>query len=408
MPAEGTGRASPWRAPSAAGLSLCSRRGVARYTSAVRFDYDVIIVGGGPAGSAAALRLAASRRRVLLLDRAEFPRDKPCGGGIVREADRFLALLRVRPRVPSVRVDRIEFRYPGGRSVQRGRGLFRVVRRIEFDAALLDAAGARGARIRQGERVVAVGRVRGGVDVVTTSGQYAAPVVIGADGARSVVRRTLVDPVEGDRFVALELLTPGGAAGAMRRGALFDFRPAAVGLRGYYWEFPVRCGAQAAVNRGIGGNAWRSGTPPRRVFEQQLAADGLRLTDGVLSGATAPLYDPGRPQSAPHVLLAGDAVGIDPWFGEGISVALGTGILAADAAAEGLAADNLRFADHRRRIRDSAVGWSLRRGRATARAFYRAAPVPNGLAIWLGRSAGSPEHVRPPTSPPPRSAAGLT
>ena len=51
-------------------------------------------------------------------------------------------------------------------------------------------------------------------------------------------------------------------------------------------------------------------------------------------GATIPMYDPALPQSAPHVVLAGDAVGVDPWLGEGISVVTGTGMLAAHAAIE--------------------------------------------------------------------------
>lgn len=352
-------------------------------------DFDIAIVGGGPAGSATALRLAALglAGRTVLLDRARFPRDKPCGGGIVRQTDRLLSFLDVAPDVPSVPIHAIRFVYPGGTSLRRAPNLFRVVRREEFDHALLREAARRGVAVFEDENVCGFERVPGAIVVRTGARELRARVVVGADGANGIVRRSLVGG-RPQRFVALELLTRIGRA-AHEAGdgpdtAVFDFRPAASGLRGYYWDFPSLRAGEPWMNRGIGGSGWSGERSLEQLFATSLEDRGVALAREELQGATAPLYDPATPQSAPNVLLAGDAVGIDPWFGEGISVAIGTGILAANAAAAALASGDLDFPGHRRCVRDSAVGWQLRRNRATARGFYRAAPGRLGLAPWLG------------------------
>lgn len=346
-----------------------------RRTLEAETRFDAIVVGAGPAGCATAIQLARNRPeradRVLLLDAAIFPRDKLCGGGLVRESDRLLEHLGVADDVPSVSIDTVRLVFEDDdRRFRRPRS-FRVVRREEFDCALVEAAAARGVGVRQGEPVLRLEREEGGIRISTPLGEYRAPIVVGADGAGSRVRRKLVGPACGERFVALEIFTDLPEP-ALAHTAFFDFRPAAGGLRGYAWDFPSRRGEQWIVNRGIGGSRWDLDRSLRQYFEDALMQRGIELRSHALHGWSAPLYHPDSPQSAPHVLLAGDAVGIDPWLGEGISVALGSGILAANAATEALADGDFSFAGYAERLRDSGVGWQLCRKRQMADPFYDA------------------------------------
>lgn len=358
-------------------------------TAAMRPIHDVIILGGGPAGSAAAIQLArrdpALAERTLLLDAATFPREKLCGGGLIRNSDRLLAHLGVSAPVPSVEVRAMRFEYDGGGAEIRQPGLFRVVRREVFDEVLLRTARAAGVQVREGEAALGLAREESCIRVTTRLGEYRARVLIGADGANSRVRRSFVGRSRGERFVALEVLTPGhDASPEVGETAVFDFRPVARGLRGYAWDFPSVREGKLLMNRGLGGARWPSGVRLADLFAESLAERGIDIRKCVVEGWSAPLYHVDSAQSAARVLLAGDAVGVDPWLGEGISVALGTGILAAHSAYDALASGRFDFEDHRERVRESAVGWQLCRNRDLADPFYEAAAKPGGLEPWVG------------------------
>jgi geranylgeranyl reductase family protein len=351
--------------------------------------YDAIIVGGGPAGSAAAIHLArkdpAVASRTLLLDAAVFPREKLCGGGIVWESRCLLNDLGVKLDVPSVSVRALRWEYEGGSAIHRGEKLLRVVRREEFDHALLRIASARGVKVREGEPVVRLRRERDHVLVETRRAEYRARVVIGADGANSVVRRSLVGAARGDRFVALGVLTP---PRDRREGdsdiAVMDFRPVARGLRGYTWDFPSRRRGERWINRGMNGARWPEGVSLRQLFTESLEARGVDLDGCRIEGGTAPIFHPESPQSAERVVLAGDAVGVDPLLGEGISVAIGTGMLAANAVTTALAAQRFDFSDYGRYLRGSSVGRRLCANHLGADRFYEDAAKLGGLATWVG------------------------
>src|ERR687884_1713921 len=101
--------------------------------------YDVAVVGAGPAGSVTAYRLATAGARVLLLDKARFPRDKPCGGGLTLRAVKELPF-SVDPVVEDV-VRRVECRLHYGRSFVRGdRDLALMTQRRRLDRFLVDRA----------------------------------------------------------------------------------------------------------------------------------------------------------------------------------------------------------------------------------------------------------------------------
>ena len=115
--------------------------------------FDAIVVGAGPAGSATAIRLARGGANVLLADRARFPRDKPCGGGLTGRAVRELPV-DVSPVVEDV-VRRLELRLRYRKRFERRseRPLVLMTRRRRLDAFLAEQAAAAGADFRDGVTV---------------------------------------------------------------------------------------------------------------------------------------------------------------------------------------------------------------------------------------------------------------
>ncbi|HET7431266.1 MAG TPA: geranylgeranyl reductase family protein [Nocardioides sp.] len=292
--------------------------------------WDLVVVGAGPAGSAAAIGALGvdPTLRVALLDRARFPRDKSCGDGIAPQVVDLLeeagvpSVVGDRRGVPRLRLER------GALAVERGmeRDTW-VIPRAEFDHRLVTAACAAGAELlHERVREVHEGATLGLDD------RHEARVVVGADGAHSVVRRGLG-------------LAPG---------------PMAVALRGYAPTPPARAGAQVIVfdtarqpayawsfDRGDGlsnvGYGEVAGHRPERLTKAHLLERLEALLPGATAGATAwrghhlPLsHGRWRPQPG-RVLLAGDAAGlVNPMTGEGIYYAVATGLAAGRASAEAL------------------------------------------------------------------------
>jgi geranylgeranyl reductase family protein len=292
--------------------------------------WDVVVVGGGPAGAAAALAAVRTGARVLVLDRADFPRDKVCGDAVAPEAFDVLAALGVDvaaltdgyPPVP-----RLSLRSPGGAVVERAtaRPSFVVPREV-LDARLLAAALAAGAEVRR----QLVRRVEPGADGVVVDGALEAGVLVGADGAESVVRRALGLGANAPTRLAVAIrgYAPTAHEGALRLVTTAQRWPA------YAWSFPIGDGrANVGYGELVSGGANRA----------QLV-DGLHrlLPDAApdtLRAHRLPLST-GRPrQPDGRVLLAGDAAGlINPLTGEGIFYAVLSGSLAGRASAHGAAA----------------------------------------------------------------------
>jgi flavin-dependent dehydrogenase len=348
-------------------------------------DRDVIIAGAGPAGVATAVALVRGGLdpgRLLCLDRARFPRPKPCGGGLTGHAGQALEALGLTLRVPSMACAAGALVYGSLRRTVRLPRPVRVVRREDFDADLVAQARALGVAIQEGEAVTAFSVQEGGVNVMTSAGQrLRARVLVGADGAGSLVRRHLTGATHPPlRLARLEL--PAEAAPEM----VYDFSPFADGLRGYVWLFPVPGGRvnvgimhdpAAPAARALGGRALG-----------ELLATALRRYRIRMPGParTWPAwgYHPGAAVSAPHLLCVGDAAGIDGLTGEGIAVGLAHGPLAATAVGEALASGDFRFARYARALRAAPVGRELAIDRWLAGLLYRTTDHRPWLALVMG------------------------
>jgi len=292
--------------------------------------FDAIVVGAGPAGSTAAVRLARDGARVLLLDRARFPRDKPCGGGLTYRAVRQLPV-SVMPVVEDT-VDRFELGFQYGSRFERGgQGpLVLMTQRRRLDAHLAEEAARAGAEFRDGVRATALDLGEDSVTVRLEGGSAAsAPVVIGADGVNGMAARAVgLGP---DRFgVALE----GNVAYAHTRENRWRGR-AVVDLGvvpgGYAWVFSKG----DHVNVGVGG--WESEGPRLRGHLQRACAEyGLpsqRLES--LRGYRLPMRSAGARAQRGRVLLVGDAAGlVDPLSGDGMYEAFVSSRIAAETSLE--------------------------------------------------------------------------
>jgi geranylgeranyl reductase family protein len=286
---------------------------------------DVAVVGAGPAGAAAALAARRAGASVLLLDKADFPRDKPCGDGIAADAVDVLeglGVTGVTEGYPAVL--RLRLVGPGGAEVARPlpRAAYTVPRRV-FDARLVRAAVEQGAELRRHT----VRAMRADGDGVTLDNRIRARVVIGADGAGSVVRRLLGHPVNPAGHLAIAIRGYAPAVGAEQL-----IRTTSARWPAYAWSFPIGDGS---ANVGYG-ETLRGTALTKAYLVERL---GELLPGGTPTGLRAhhlPLSTHRPPPGRGPVLLAGDALSlINPFTGEGIFYAVLSGALAGAAAAAG-------------------------------------------------------------------------
>jgi geranylgeranyl reductase family protein len=343
--------------------------------------HDVVIVGAGPAGAAVASRLHQHGvRDVVVLDRYDFPRDKPCGGGLTGHIDEALAAVDLQLTVPSVASPAATVRFGRfERTVTMGRPV-RVIRRVEFDASLVAQVQAKGVEVRTGVAVDGLAVAGDHVQLALGGGgQLAARIVVGADGAASVVRKHLTGNAKAlpHRLFMAEL--PVAAAPPRDDAMVYDFTAMADGLRGYVWLFPV---AGGRVNVGLMHypSSRRGGPELLALLRKHLAPYGVALPAKGSRGWPVWGYHPSAPVSAPRLITVGDAAGIDGLTGEGIAVAMEQAQVAGDAVARALTSGDVGFAGYRRALRKAVVGRELALDRHLARLLYQHGP---GWQRWL-------------------------
>lgn len=356
-------------------------------------DADVIVVGGGPAGASTAFALAKAGANVLILDRERFPRDKPCAEYLSPQASRILHDMGVLADIESRGASQLAgmiVRAPSGRQLRgdfaakhrfrgfRDRGL--ALRRRVLDEILLNAARGAGARVLEGIRATDVRRdARGRTEGVAITGdtgarELSAPLVIGADGLRSIVGRRL-GLIRAGRFPRRIALVSHwrGIAEIGEHGEMHVERDGYVGLAPVDDDLinvaiviPASRAGAIGADRAEFVAEWVA----RRAHLVRRFARAVRASPVV---ATGPFNVRARRAWAPGALLVGDAADFfDPFTGEGIYAALRGGELAATAALRALAhpsSDDASREYERTRRAEFGGKWMVERLVGTAVAF---------------------------------------
>ena len=318
----------------------------------MRYSADAVVVGAGPGGASTAHALASLGRRVLLLERHTFPRDKSCGDGLTRPAVAQLSAMGAVDGLSGLPVEGVTFRMRGKRSRgfiyppmphAGGRRGGLVVPRLELDQRVQQCAVEAGAELW--ENTTARGLTRAGEDVsgvvVSRGGQLVeitSPVVVCADGATSPLGRAagLVTSPRGEMGYAIRGYYS-GIASVMERlevyMPLLDATDRYI-LPSYGWVFPV---GPDKANVGVGLFERRHGANVRELmgrFVEWLMREDDRFAEATPEGPWrgAPVRFDFVPErcAGVGVCLVGDAAGmVSPFTGEGISYALESGRIAA-------------------------------------------------------------------------------
>lgn len=349
--------------------------------------YEVIVVGSGPAGVSTAMHLAKLaprlRDRIIVLEKATHPRTKLCGGGIGAYADYWLERLDIRISIPFLELKRTHIVVDHDEYVEHilRCGALRTVLREEFDEALVRKAMAMGIAVAQNEPVISFSYHGNAVVVRSAKRNLKAKVLVGADGAKSTIRRNLCRDlaIRGPTTVCstLRFMEQVDETNSPEYGelvAVADFSCAFErGIQGYAWACPVMIRGQPWLNTGVVGfNRSRGrGYSLRQILEEFLATRGISIDPSRLEGHPIRWFDPASIFSTNRVLFVGDAAGIDPLWGEGISFSLGYGEVAACSILHAVESSDFSFLTYKKELLKHEVGKELMNRLDLANKLYR-------------------------------------
>ena len=289
---------------------------------------DVIVVGGGPSGSSAAYTLAKQGLDVLVLEKQKMPRYKTCGGGVNIRAARHIPF-SIEPVVERV-IYKYRFTYRGKKPFEKAseEPLTYMTQRLRLDQFLLEQARNQGARVTEAVNIRKVCEKADSVILEDAEGkQYRSLLVIGADGANSIVARNvqLSDGIQHEIALESEIALPPEMMKQWHDAIEIDLFSV---WCGYGWVFPK----QDHISIGVGG--------PQRLIKQIKAYNATYLGSKDVSdypkmrfsGHALPVRKGFTPVAKGRTLLVGDAAGLlEPFTGEGIGYAVRSGQLAAVA-----------------------------------------------------------------------------
>jgi geranylgeranyl reductase family protein len=329
-------------------------------------SYDVVVVGAGPAGATLAYELAKRGIGVLVLEKEKLPRYKCCAGGVTSKAAKLLDF-DISEVVEDV-IYELSFTYNMGSSYlgQHSQPLIYTVMRDVFDYFLVEKAQQLGAVLIDGQKVMQVQVGADWVEIPTADNLFRTRLVVGADGAYSVVARELGMGMSIEYLVGMEseVVVPEEELAKWKSRVHIDLGciPG-----GYAWVFPKRnhlsIGAGCLVSKARGLN---------RRYQKFLTLLGMgNYTIARSSSHLVPTCTKGRFVWQDKALLLGDAAGLtDPLTGEGIYNAIQSAQLAAPVIESSLLGGEVGLQDYQQ-IVERKIMPELRIARKMSRNFVR-------------------------------------
>jgi len=329
-------------------------------------SYDVIVIGAGPAGATLAYGLAKRGIGVLVLEKEKLPRYKCCAGGVTSKAAKLLDF-DISEVVEDV-IYELSFTFNMGSPYlgQHSQPLIYTVMRDVFDYFLVKKAQQLGAMLMDGQKVTRIQVGDDWVEIYTADNIFRSRLVVGADGAYSVVARELGMGGSIEYLVGIEseVVVPEEELAKWKSRVHIDLGciPG-----GYAWVFPKRnhlsIGAGCLVSKARGLN---------RRHQKFLSSLGMgNYTIARSSSCLIPTCTKGRFVWQDKALLLGDAAGLtDPLTGEGIYNAIQSAQLAAPVIENSLVGGKVELQDYQQ-IVEKKIMPELRIARTMSRNFVR-------------------------------------
>ena len=373
--------------------------------------YDAIIVGAGPSGSSCACLLSNHGVRVLLLDKARFPRDKVCGDAIGGKALNVLARIGAEDELKHKGFQRssgLVFSSPNGTEVEiplakDGNGVSAgfVCKRLDFDAIVFQRA-KRACTVHEGAE--AVGLIFDGKRVIGVKArmqdgsmrEFFANLVVGADGASSLVARKAGVFSSKAAHTCSAVRGYYAGVGGLRGNVEIHFLPEC--MPGYFWIFPLS-GSEANIGAGmLVSDMLARKANLQKVLEacmknQRFGSrfSGAKL-QGNIGGWSIPLASAHRPCAGNGFILIGDAASlVDPFSGEGIGNGMKSAAIAADTLAD--AAKKGAVSEEACKEYERALWEEIGNDIKSSYALQRLGKIPFLLDIAIGKAKKS-EKVR--------------
>ena len=338
--------------------------------------FDCIVVGAGPAGSSAAYHLANQGHSVLVLEKADFPRIKSCGGGVSPAISQWFDFDF--SSVIQNQVSQVKYTFKMGDPAEvqlKEVTPMWMVERSQFDNFLMEQATAKGAEFKSGTEVTGANIQNDSWQVQTSAGTFESKYLIAADGANSTVAQ-LLGMGNTPTVAAASLQVPGAVSDRRKMTAFFDFGSL---KNGFMWCFPKAdgysfSGAYVRNPKGKPDELKKQLTKYAELFD-------LDVSQGDYREHPLNLWQENRTLHSDRALLAGEAAGmVDPLIGEGIRPAIYTGVRAATAIIGALKGEANALADYTESV-NHEWGANLAKADFLAGLFYKAPKIAYKMGV---------------------------